>query len=285
MLEEAKVHKNFFSLVLILLAVFQLHAQEKNDGDISFETDSMGLISVTIQKDKIVKFNLDSNEKEEYPASALKLNANGYYYFTSNNNKRPIIFGNKFFGFYLDIEKESQKVMSGWFETCKREGLYYNRINRLKKFRIEFSSSSHLADGKNVYEAQNLKKLFFPTDCVDSIKPYWNPEHKPWAEGVKGNGEGEYIEIESENAFGNIMILNGYVDIERLDLYKKNSRVKVFTVEDLDNNITSSIKLADEVVFQDFKLQKPTKHIRLTIKEVYKGNKWEDTCVSSIIPY
>jgi len=49
-LEEAKVHKNFFSLVLILLAFFQLHAQEKNDGDISFETDSMGLISVTIQK-------------------------------------------------------------------------------------------------------------------------------------------------------------------------------------------------------------------------------------------
>ncbi|MBQ1593852.1 MAG: hypothetical protein II077_17580, partial [Treponema sp.] len=45
-LEEAKVHKNFFSLVLILLAFFQLHAQEKNDGDISFETDSMGLISV-----------------------------------------------------------------------------------------------------------------------------------------------------------------------------------------------------------------------------------------------
>ena len=153
------MHKKFFSLVLILLAVFQLHAQEKNDGDISFKTDSMGLISVTIQKDKIVKFNLDSNEKEEYPASALKLNANGYYYFTSNNNKRPIIFGNKFFGFYLDIEKESQKVMSGWFETCKREGLYYNRINRLKNFRIEFSSSSHLADGKNVYEAQNLKKI------------------------------------------------------------------------------------------------------------------------------
>ena len=49
-LEKAKVHKKFFSLVLILLAVFQLHAQEKNNGDISFETDSMGLISVTIQK-------------------------------------------------------------------------------------------------------------------------------------------------------------------------------------------------------------------------------------------
>jgi hypothetical protein len=81
------------------------------------------------------------------------------------------------------------------------------------------------------------------------------------------------------------MILNGYVDMEKLDLYKKNSRVKVFTLEDLDNNINSKIKLADEVVFQNFKLQKPTKHIRLTIKEVYKGNKWEDTCVSSIIPY
>ena len=43
--------------------------------------------------------------------------------------------------------------------------------------------------------------------------------------------------------------------------------------------------LSDEVVFQYFNLEKPTAHIRLTIKEVYKGNKWEDTCVSSIIPH
>ena len=75
------------------------------------------------------------------------------------------------------------------------------------------------------------------------------------------------------------------MNLNKFELYKKNSRVKKFTVEDLDNNIKYEIKLTDDVKFQNFRLKKPTANIRLTIKEVYKGDKWDDTCVSSIIAH
>ena len=44
------------------------------------------------------------------------------------------------------------------------------------------------------------------------------------------------------------------------------------------------INLDDAVYVQCIKLKKPTKNIILYIKEVYKGDKWDDTCVSCLVP-
>ena len=80
------------------------------------------------------------------------------------------------------------------------------------------------------------------------------------------------------------MILNGYVDAKKPELYKKNSRVKTFSVQDLDSDEKYTYTLEDCVSFQHFNFRKPAKNIELTITEVYKGEKWDDTCVSAIVP-
>ena len=59
----------------------------------------------------------------------------------------------------------------------------------------------------------------------------------------------------------NIIIVNGYVDLQRRDLYKKNSRVKTFTVKDKINYITYTFELEDCVEFQQFYLKKATNNI------------------------
>ena len=82
----------------------------------------------------------------------------------------------------------------------------------------------------------------------------------------------------------NCQIFHGYVARERLDLYKKNSRVKDIEIIDLDNNIKYSFTLLDEVRIQTIKMTQWTKNIKLIIQSVYKGDKWDDTCITSIIP-
>ena len=84
--------------------------------------------------------------------------------------------------------------------------------------------------------------------------------------------------------FNELDVLNGYVATERLDLYKKNSRVKDIEIIDSDNNIKYSFTLTDEVRFQNLKMSQGTKNVKLVIKSVYKGDKWDDTCITSIIP-
>ena len=88
----------------------------------------------------------------------------------------------------------------------------------------------------------------------------------------------------TEKPFQRIMILNGYVDAKKPDLYRKNSRVKAFSVRDLDNGGEYTFELEDCVCFQFFNLSGETKNIELKIAEVYKGDRWDDTCVSAIVP-
>ncbi|MBR6080297.1 MAG: hypothetical protein IKP60_09090 [Treponema sp.] len=278
--------KKICFVIALLFSFCKIFAQDS--GPVSFYTDDYYLGKYTIESNKIIFTNEDASEGERektYPRSSLKLNNNGYYYFEfSKNDKQLLIFGNDFFGYFFDPGKISKNLVDEYVGYCEANDYYY-RIKRRDYPITTFKASSELKEEKNVYSVDNLKKFFLGLDCVDSAMPFFNPKHKPWVEGVSGNGIGEYIEISADKEFNNLQILNGYVDVSRLDLYKKNSRVKSFVVEDFDNKTKFEIELKDEVVFQYFNLEKPTTHIRLTIKEVYKGSKWEDTCVSSIIPY
>lgn len=272
------------NLILFFTAFicFSTFAQNKNK-DISFYTDGMLFVKIIIQNDKVILADEEANEETVYGKDAIKLHSDGYYYFSSDSSKpTPIVFGDGFFGFYVNSENPYVDDSYWFFERCENDECYY-RPNRLNPPVLEYSSSSFLKEGKISYEPKNLGKFMYPSDCVDWSMPYLNSKHKPWVEGVPGYGINEYIEIKSNIAVDQMQILNGYVDLTRFDLYKKNSRVKTFLYEDLDNNIKYDIELTDDVKFQNFQLEKPTKHIRLTIKEVYKGEKWDDTCVSSII--
>ena len=88
------------------------------------------------------------------------------------------------------------------------------------KFRTVYTASSELKEGSTVYSAKNLGTLFLPPNSKEGLR-MWNPGHKPWVEGKAGYGENEFITISTSKEFNELSVLNGYVAIERLDLYKK----------------------------------------------------------------
>lgn len=148
---------------------------------------------------------------------------------------------------------------------------------------------------------------------TDAINKYnYNPEtlfdndlSTAWVEGVPGNGEGEWVEIEfMENveSVEGIGIINGYT--KREAIYNANSRIKKIQLEvyrgersmqpykrtiielkqkqfnELNKNVEAPFIswLADHVGSEPYGISK----IRLTILEVIPGTKYEDTCISEL---
>ncbi|MBN2619381.1 MAG: hypothetical protein JXR64_13815 [Spirochaetales bacterium] len=130
------------------------------------------------------------------------------------------------------------------------------------------------------YSAMSLNNRYIS----NFITLYWNSELPPWVEGVDGYGIGEWLEVAYEEPTDNIVILNGYVDFLKTNLYKDNSRVKKFKIisEDDGDPFEIEITLEDIVKFQYFELPRKAKKVKLEIVEVYEGRKWADTAVTGI---
>ncbi len=185
----------------------------------------------------------------------------------SNDKLKYIIFNNKK---YLILSNENLLYLID--ENNKLICYVISEINpnRMEVFGYAlptvFSASSELKEKDITYFAKNL-------DVVDSVKP--------WVEAAKSDGTGEYIKIDYEGING-LIISNGYVDYNKPNLYENNNRVKVFEVYNQDNRKIQEIELTDSPDPQVFKIKEKCNSIKLVIKEVYKGSKWNDTCVNFI---
>lgn len=110
-----------------------------------------------------------------------------------------------------------------------------------------------------------------------------------WAEGVDGNGIGEYVQFafQKEQTITGFRICSGNHATDRYHpdrYYVGNARPKMIklTFEDGSSEEFSILDVKEELSFQ---LAKPvtTKTVRLTIQSVYEGSSWEDTVISEIV--
>lgn len=264
--------------ILLFFPIMYLYAQE----NIVFYTDNFGFHKYTITKDKIIFEDEDRQISEEYNRNDFKLAENGFYYLFG----KIVIFQKNGFCYHPQIDFDNEedtiryKKFIEWLQKNTEED---NSFFPFEVFKTKYIASSELKEGKNIYSANNLGTLFLPPDSREGSSE-WNPGHKPWVEGKTGYGENEFIQIKTEKSFKSLEILNGYVDPDRTDLYKKNSRVKIFTIKDVDNNLEFDVHLDDCVYLHKIYLKQPTTNLILYIKDVYKGDKWDDTCVSGISP-
>lgn len=210
------------------------------------------------------------------PRSALKIDTDGFMKLNYKNTSRLFILGGIqqiFYNFKNDGENK--------YEDPDREGGYHNYY--FKSITASSSFQEKIKGNLIKYTPDNLTKAF---EAGCRCHPYWwNYKHIPWVEGVEGNGIGEYITVEFKEPIKELELLNGYTDINNLKLYKENARIKQFKLEDLDNKTESIINFEDYVYFNKVVLEKPTTKIRLTIVDVYKGTKYQDTCFSSILAF
>lgn len=126
-----------------------------------------------------------------------------------------------------------------------------------------------------------------------------------WVEGVAGSGIGEKIKIQlSDNRLAAICLVNGYT--KNSETYTTNNRIKKVKIEkeivDYQDPNKTSIKTYEQEIkdlpFSSINLSNfysmtstigdygegysKVRSISITILEVYKGTKYDDTCISEL---
>lgn len=138
------------------------------------------------------------------------------------------------------------------------------------------NSSSYLKEKNITYSKDNLYSYLWGI---------------PWVENASGSGIGEYVEIEDtapfERKFDYLLIMNGYFSIDKTYLYKQNNRVKRIKVTGLNSGKEKILDVLDTPHPQtvDISFLETQEPFRVTIMDVYKGTKYDDTCINCMEPY
>jgi hypothetical protein len=145
--------------------------------------------------------------------------------------------------------------------------------------------------------AANLQKLQPSNIRASTILPpttnyTYGPEmvnddyfNSVWAEGSKGDGIGEFLHYKFSDTYAiqSFEIVNGFSALHKVfgDLYFLNNRVKSLRIEFEDG--------VETVVFNDrvkgyqtvtFNRIHKSSWAKIKIQSVYKGKKWDDTCIA-----
>ena len=105
-----------------------------------------------------------------------------------------------------------------------------------------------------------------------------------WAEGVIGNGEGEWLELNATVPvlLDSLEITNGLAASDAL--FRANNRIKKIDLS-VNGAEPVAVQLPDQMDPFHIKLpesKEVVRTIRLTIREVYPGTKYQDTCITRI---
>jgi hypothetical protein len=217
----------------------------------------------------------------EIKKADMKVDEYGFFHILISNMDAIIIPGDSrceiFRCSYYD-SKEFREIYEKYYPYTLEDIEWPGRMNI-----NEIKASSYLSEetdqGSLEYKPENLKIRYL----IEHMRDFFNEFCLPWVEGVEGDGTGETLEvtfIEPTNVF---VILNGFVDILKRNLYKDNNRLKTINIKSLDNSFDFNYTFEDVVMFSDIDLPEYTKGIRIEILEVYPGDKYNDTCISGII--
>ncbi|GMO58067.1 MAG: hypothetical protein Ta2G_18100 [Termitinemataceae bacterium] len=134
-------------------------------------------------------------------------------------------------------------------------------------YRTDVVATSELKDNNITYKAKNLLGFV---------------NLNPWVEGVEGSGIGEKLKFTLKTESTYITFSNGYVDYNKPYLYRYNNRVKKIRIEYEGKHFDHDIPDNPNFIFIHF--DKSVKSFTVKILEVYKGIKWDDTCINAIVP-
>ena len=137
--------------------------------------------------------------------------------------------------------------------------------------------TSYLKEGEKEYSIDNLSEI---------------RSDSPWVEGVEGYGEGEGFTIVGNKPY--LLIVNGFISVQKPYLYEQNSRVKELKITGSKSKKSKILELIDTPNFQtvDISFLEKDDDTIVQIHSVYAGTKYIDTCISlcklhnlPVIPY
>lgn len=108
-----------------------------------------------------------------------------------------------------------------------------------------------------------------------------------WCEGASGGGVGEYFMLSSgsEQTVSGIQIKNGYT--RDSTVFKNNGRIRRLTIEFSDGTACTAELDTEDMGLQTILFPETVKttYIKMIIDEVKDGDKYQDTCVTLVMPY
>jgi hypothetical protein len=180
------------------------------------------------------------------------------------------------FEYRFDVFPPPKELMEG-FDHPLRFFLWEDGVKNIKASSVLREKT---AEGEIVYDESNLLQNIYE---MDDAAPTFNFVMKRvWAEGVPGDGTGEFLEIEFSRETDHMLVLNGYVDIFNRKLYKANNRVKTAHIKSENPEFSIRYEFDDVVKFSEIRFPEKTASVTLTIEDVHKGTKYDDTCISAV---
>lgn len=280
------------NVIVCFIASVNLFCQNfKLNNRYSFQEISL-LEGMTIKDDEIL-FNYEESNKKD---TVLKYTITHFYgmpFIELSENMPSEV------AYWMDYEKNNNIETSNKIMFLAFKGKYIRMFAFTKGFRqddtpltftrfeewgnLYDNCSSYLIERNKSYPVENLSKLVVDT---------------PWVEGVKGDGIGEGFTIQGkqfDKPLGPyLMLINGYISYEKPYLYKQNNRIKKIKVTGLKSGKSKILDVLDTPHPQtvDISFITQPEDIRVEIADVYKGTKYDDTCLhycfaydESIIPY
>ena len=150
---------------------------------------------------------------------------------------------------------------------------------------------------KPVASRASSKPVFHSVSASSVLEPQGAYDYKPenalhddktcWTEGVDGDGVGEYIMLSDKDVqtVRGCQITNGYILDE--DTFRNNGRLSKVTFEFSDGSTYTADIDPDRMDLQTIEFPEPveTTGIKIIIAEAKSGDKYEDTCITLIMPY
>jgi len=179
---------------------------------------------------------------------------------------------------------------------------YYNKNNSSVSSANNNSSNTNQTQSTNKQQSNQTSAQSYPTVTQSSISStthssYDNEDgyahsaaktvdgdiRSCWAEGVKGLGLGEYIQINFNNIY-KVSGLNIWIGHQKSeDLFYKNARPVSIRVMGSDGS-NEVYTLDDRMGGQRVNFIKPinVSYVRIVVDKVARGSKYEDTCIAEV---
>lgn len=238
--------------------------------------------------------------------SDFKLKNDGFLYAVIANEpfsspvieEVPMIFGSEFSfamrGMTSFFQVGTEEYKKWLWKYAYEDGKYGK--TKYYKFYHQFYSDiiNNVKSSTHLIETSHGIEFDYSGICLDWYLDHdgeWpadeiNPYCFPWVENAADSGIGEWIEFDLSSPQSTTYILNGFVDGNRMHLYKANSRMKEAEVTgwtESGKEIKQNVHFEDFVYFKTVQFSEPVTKFRITIKETYPGEKWQDTAISAVM--
>ena len=230
---------------------------------------------ITPNEISLLYYALGEGEREIICKNEIQFDCSIPYIYSTKQNKRIMFLNN---GYIVRAMLSSDK--SVFFEDFLG---FFSKKDNCYLFPIGFpecSATSELTEKGYTYSVKNLRSSKIST---------------PWVEGVKGPGIGEKITIkhtreqlppwQKDYSGGALVIFNGFISYEKPYLYEYNNRVKDLKIYTSNNEYNFMITLDDTPNPQIIFLPCVSDDTILEILSVYKGSRYDDTCIETIASF